>query len=81
MTDRTITLPAREAGRLIEGGYIQRILKDGVVGRITHAAYRRPFPVPADRHISLSAAEADIIARMPEGLIIGKTTIRSEAAS
>lgn len=77
MTD--IVLSAEEAQCLTEGGYTKRTV-DGRVWRIAHEAYDRPFPKPADTHISLSAAEVDVIARMPEGLILADATIRSEAA-
>lgn len=74
-----IVLSREETASLTEGRYTQRTI-DGGIWRIVHESYTRPFPHPADRHISLSAAEMDIIARMPEGLIVGDTTIRSEVA-
>lgn len=75
-----IVLTAEETQCLTEGGYIMRTINDRV-WRIAHEAYVPPrqWP-PGDRHVSLSAAEVGIIARMPEGLIIGDATIRSEAA-
>lgn len=72
-----IVLTVEETECLTEGGYLLRDV-DGRQWRIAHESYDRPFPEPADRHVSLSAPEVDIIARMPEGLIIGATTIRSE---
>ncbi len=79
MTDRTITLTAEETRCLIEGGSTKRTV-DGLEWRIA-VDKSIQWRMASDRHISLSAAEVNIIARMPEGLIVGATTIRSEVAS
>lgn len=82
MAGRTITLSGEEAQCLTEGGYTVRDV-DGRSWRLAHEAYYPPREwKPVDRHVSLSAAEVDIIARLPEGLIISDgTTIRSEVAA
>jgi hypothetical protein len=75
-----IALTRENAQCLTEGGYVVHEA-GGQNWRLVHESYTRPFPHPADRHVSLSAAEVDIIARMPEGLIVGDTVIRSEVTS
>lgn len=80
MTGHTITLTGEETQCLTEGGVVIRDV-DGRTWRLAHEAYYPPREwKPVDRHVSLSAAEVDIIARMPEGLHVGGTTIRSAAA-
>ncbi len=75
-----IVLTAEETQCLTEGGYVLRNI-DGRVWRLAHESYSPPREWPrGDRRVSLSAAEVDIIARMPEGLIVGAVTIRSEVA-
>lgn len=75
-----ILLTGEETVCLTEGGYTMRTV-NGRVWRIAHESYTPPREWPAgDRHVSLSAAEVDIIGRLPEGLIVGGTTIRSETA-
>lgn len=74
-----LVLTAEETACLAEGGYTIRDM-DGRKVRLVHESYDRPFPHPADGHIGLSAAEVDTVARMPEGLTVGDTIIRSEVA-
>jgi hypothetical protein len=74
-----IVLSAEEGICLSEGGYTKREI-NGQTWRIAHESYDRPFPRPADRHVSLSAAEVDLIVRTPEGLVEGDLTIRMEVA-
>ncbi len=76
MTD--IVLTAEETQCLTENGSMKRTV-DGLDWRIA-VDKSIQWAMASDRHISLSSAEVDIIARMPEGLIVGATTIRSEAA-
>ncbi len=75
-----IVLTAEEAQCLTEGGWTKREV-DGRTWRIAHESYVSPKPWrdAADRHVSLSAAEVDVIASKPEGLTVGDMLIRSEA--
>lgn len=71
-----IVLTTDETMRLIGHGYVT--LRGAYrTWRLAHESYDGPFPEEAARHVSLSAAEVDIIARMPEGLIVGGVLIRS----
>jgi hypothetical protein len=75
-----IVLTREEAARLAEGGYVLQDVS-GRSWRLVHESYSRPFPKSIDRHVSLTAAEVDVIVRTAEGLVVGETTIRSEVAS
>lgn len=74
-----IVLAPDETARLVRDGYVA-ISANGQCWQLVSETYDRPILGAMQRHIGLTPEEIDIIARMPEGLITGETTIRSAAA-
>ena len=79
-------LTREETDCLAGGGETVQVVS-GRVWRLAHESYSPPdqlarvLQAAVDRHVSLTAAEVDVIAGTAEGLVVGDTTIRSWVAS